>query len=38
MRFCSSDSKWGEVTILNCTSREFVQLEEMLVSFVAEWL
>jgi hypothetical protein len=37
-RFCSSDSKWDEVNVLNCTSREFVQLEEMLVSFVAEWL
>lgn len=31
-RFCSSDSNWGEVNVLNCTSQEFVQLEQMLVS------
>jgi hypothetical protein len=37
-RFCSSDSKWGEVNVLNCTSREFIQLEEMLVGVMAEWL
>ena len=35
-RFCGSDGQWGEVNVLNCTSREFVELEEMLVSFVAE--
>ena len=32
-RFCVSNGQWGEVNVLNCTSRVFVELEETLVSF-----
>ena len=33
-RSCGSDGQWGEVNVLNCTSPEFVELEQILVSTI----
>ena len=30
-RLCNSDGQWSEDNVLNCTSREFIELEEILV-------
>ena len=32
-RSCDSDGQWGEINVLNCTSREFVELEQVWVRF-----